>query len=122
MSNRIIDLLEAGELEDGDVKAVEVDGLPKLAVYRLEDTFYVTDDKCTHGEASLSEGWLEDNCIECPIHAGQFDIRTGEAVCFPVTVAIRTYKTWLEEGRIKIDPDRDAAGALVGQPATQESS
>jgi 3-phenylpropionate/trans-cinnamate dioxygenase ferredoxin component len=46
---------------------------------------------CTHGKALLSEGFLEDGCIECPLHQGRFDVRTGKAMCAPVTVDLRTY-------------------------------
>jgi nitrite reductase/ring-hydroxylating ferredoxin subunit len=75
----------------GAVKRVEVDGLPPLAVYNLGGTYYVTDDTCTHGKASLAEGYVEGEQIECPWHGGRFDIATGQPTCLPAAEPVATY-------------------------------
>ncbi|MBF6568566.1 MAG: non-heme iron oxygenase ferredoxin subunit [Candidatus Binataceae bacterium] len=85
-------ICEVSELEPGSIKRVEVEGLPPLAVYKLDTEIFITDDICTHGQASLSEGFLEGDVVECPIHGGCFSIRTGEALSFPATLPVRTYK------------------------------
>jgi nitrite reductase/ring-hydroxylating ferredoxin subunit len=59
-------ICKATEVVPGAVKRVEVEGLPPLAVYNLGGRFYVTDDTCTHGKASLAEGIVEGTSIECP--------------------------------------------------------
>ena len=79
------------DVSPGAVKRVDVDGLPPLAVYNLDGTFYVTDDTCTHGKASLSEGYVEGKEIECPWHGGRFDIATGNPTCLPAMEAVATY-------------------------------
>ena len=48
-----------------------------LAVYNVGGEYFVTDDMCTHGPGSLSEGYLEDDEIECNFHGGRFNVRTG---------------------------------------------
>jgi len=75
----------------GEVKRVEVDGLPALAVYNVDGTIFVTDDLCSHGAIALSEGFLEGAEIECPWHGGRFDIATGQPRCLPVKTPIKTY-------------------------------
>jgi 3-phenylpropionate/trans-cinnamate dioxygenase ferredoxin subunit len=80
----------AQELDDDTVKAVDVAGY-RIALYRCEGEFFATDNMCTHAEALLSEGYLEDGCIECPLHQGRFDIRSGKALCAPVTDDLRTH-------------------------------
>lgn len=80
---------------------VETAGLV-LAVYHVEGEFYVTDDQCTHGPGSLSEGFLEGHMIECDFHAGCFDIRTGEVTAPPCYVPIRIYAVSVENGRVLI--------------------
>ena len=76
-------LLKLSTVEMDEVEAVEVNGL-KLAVFHLEDgSVHVTRNVCTHEFALLSEGWFEGCEIECPLHAGRFDVRTGEALCSP---------------------------------------
>lgn len=80
----------AGELGNDEVKAVNIAGW-RIALYRCDDEFFATDNICTHAEALLSEGYVEDGCVECPLHQGKFDIRTGKAMCAPVTVDVRTH-------------------------------
>lgn len=74
-----------------EVRGFELEDGRAVAVYHLEDGFYATDDVCTHGEALLSDGEIEDGQIFCPYHMGAFDIRTGEATVAPCHIAIRTY-------------------------------
>jgi nitrite reductase/ring-hydroxylating ferredoxin subunit len=94
----------AAEVEAGLPKRVLLDGYPPLAVFNLGGTFHITDDTCTHGEASLSDGMIEDGEIECPFHLGRFDIRTGQAVMGPCTLPLRVYTTIIDGDRIMLDP------------------
>ena len=87
----LLRLCPASEIAAGNVKRVEVEGLPPLAVYNLQGVFYVTDDTCTHGLASLADGYVEGDQIECPWHNGRFCIKTGEPAGFPVIEPIKTY-------------------------------
>jgi nitrite reductase/ring-hydroxylating ferredoxin subunit len=84
------DVAAVDELPEDDVMQVSVDGVP-LALFRVGDEFYATDDCCTHEEASLSDGYLQDDTIECPRHQGVFHIPTGRAMEPPVTVDLRVY-------------------------------
>ncbi len=87
----LIELCAKDEVDEGAVIKVEKDGLV-LAVYRVEGQFYVTDDHCTHGPGSLSEGYLEGHVIECDFHQGCFDIRDGSIVSPPCMVPVKTYR------------------------------
>lgn len=62
-----------------------------LAVSRIGDEFFLTEDTCTHALVSLSDGHIEDGVLHCPLHGGAFDIRTGKALEFPCTKALKTY-------------------------------
>ena len=64
---------------------------------------YATDDICTHEFASLAEGFVDGDCIECPLHAGKFHIPTGKAMTAPVTEDIRTYPVKVEGDEIFIN-------------------
>lgn len=84
-------LCKSSDLAPGSIKKVErPEGA--LAVYNLEGTFYATDDRCTHGLSSLSDGEIVDGEIECSMHFGSFDIATGEPRQAPCSVKLRTYK------------------------------
>ena len=97
--------IEVCKVEDvgvGEVRKVEAGSL-SLAVYNVDGDFCVTDDACTHGPGSLSEGFLEGDVIECNFHQGKFNVRTGEVVGPPCMVPIKTYKTIVEHGRVYVD-------------------
>ena len=79
-----------------------------LAVYNVSGTFYVTDDECTHGAASLSDGVLEDDVIECTMHFGAFNVRTGEVVQAPCSIPLRTYKVVVQDGKLFVDLEKTA--------------
>lgn len=74
------------------------------AVFRCDDRIYVTQDQCTHGPGSLSEGILIDCEIECPFHQGRFDVRTGRPTAAPCTEGLRTWTAHEVDGRLFIDP------------------
>lgn len=101
---RRIALARTEEVAEGEVIRVEAEG-EAFAIYHLPDgDFRVTTDVCTHGVASLSEGWIVDDCqIECPLHGGCFDIRTGAAVSPPCEVDIAVYPVTIEGGVVCID-------------------
>jgi naphthalene 1,2-dioxygenase system ferredoxin subunit len=89
-AGRWVRAADRAELREGDVVAARVEGR-ELALYLVGGEPHATDDLCTHGNARLSEGFVMDDCIECPLHQGQFDIRTGAPLCDPVTEPIRVY-------------------------------
>lgn len=77
----------------------------QIALYHLADgEICATDDLCTHGQAFLSEGWMsDDGQVECPLHGGCFDIRTGEPTEAPCEIAIRTYPVKIEGEEIYLE-------------------
>ena len=96
-------LCHATDVEIGMPKRVEVQGLPPLAVFQLDDGFFVTDDTCSHGGASLSEGYVEGNEVECPWHSGRFCIKDGKATAVPASEPIKVYRTQLVDGQVCIE-------------------
>ena len=89
------------DLGDGEAMAVELMGL-QLALYHGEGAWYCTDNVCSHAYALLSDGWLEEHLIECPLHNGQFDIRTGKGQGAPITADIRAYPTKVDGGDVLV--------------------
>ena len=90
------------EIAEDEAKRVTV-GDQQIAIFNLDDTFYATDDVCTHAYASLSEGYIEDGCVECPLHAGLFDIKTGKAKGVPVVEDIKTFPVRVEGEDIYVE-------------------
>jgi len=96
------DIGDEDMVEEDDVLQVCLDGA-RLAVYRIDGQVYVTDDRCTHQEASLADGYMDGRTIECPRHQGVFDICTGKAMGPPLEHDLRTYEVRVAEGRIHVD-------------------
>ena len=103
MANRI-DLCSTADVAPGNALKVEAGDLI-LAVFNVDGEFYVTDDTCTHGPGSLSEGYIEDEVVECNFHNGQFNIKTGAVVSPPCMIPIKTYRTVVEDGRVLIETE-----------------
>jgi len=103
----MVRLCQAKVVSEGRPVRVEVEGFPPLAVYRVQDRFFVTDDTCTHSNASLSEGEQDGSTIICPIHEGVFDLETGEAIGFPCTRRLATYAVDERQGWICLDERSD---------------
>jgi nitrite reductase/ring-hydroxylating ferredoxin subunit len=97
-----IRVCKAEDLKPGMGLRVENDPEP-IAVFNVDGEFYVTDDLCTHGPGSLSEGYIEDDVVECNFHNGQFNIRTGEVVSPPCMVAVKTYPVLVVDGKVTIE-------------------
>jgi nitrite reductase/ring-hydroxylating ferredoxin subunit len=97
-----IELCSVEDVGVGESRKVDAAGLT-LAVFNVDGQFYVTDDACTHGPGSLSEGFVEGDLVECNFHQGVFNIRTGEVVQPPCMVPVKTYTTVVEGGRVFIE-------------------
>ena len=92
------------DIAEGEmVKAELPDGTP-IALYNIDGKIYATDDKCTHGEVSLSEeGTLIGTTVECSWHFGSFDVTTGKATAMPCERDLRTYPVSIIDGVVHVD-------------------
>ncbi len=95
------DVGAADEFVEDEPRAVLAAGIP-IAVFRVGDELFALHDLCTHETAPLSEGFVENGCVECPLHQGLFDLRTGEARKEPCTEAVKTYPLRIMDGRVEI--------------------
>ena len=73
-----------------------------FCIYMLDDGFYTTDGICTHETVHLEDGIVMDNEVECPMHQGVFDIKTGKAVSPPACDDLKTYPVKIEDNNIYI--------------------
>lgn len=95
------DLIALSELEPGDATPVQF-GHRELAVYDTLDGITVSFARCTHGAANLCDGYFDGKNIECPLHQGLFDARTGEAKAAPARVKLRMIEARVEDGVVQI--------------------
>lgn len=93
------DAAAVADVPEDDVIGMTVAGRD-VALYSAGGDIFATDNLCTHGHARLCDGFLDGHEIECPLHQGKFDVRTGQPTCAPVTEAIRSYPVKIEGGRV----------------------
>jgi nitrite reductase/ring-hydroxylating ferredoxin subunit len=89
-------------LGEGDMLGVTA-GDKQIALYSIDGEIYATDNLCTHAFALLSDGWLDGDVIECPLHAGRFEVRTGKGLGPPIPCDIKTYKARVAGDEVQID-------------------
>ena len=92
----------AGEVGDGEAKQVCV-GAEIIAIYNLGGTFYATSDTCTHEEASLCDGFIDGDTIECPLHQAVFHIPTGKVLREPANTDLRTFPVRVVSSMIEVE-------------------
>ncbi len=91
-----VDDLAPGEMTYVDVRNTAV------CLINLDGTYYAVNDTCTHAEASLSDGTVEGDTLECPLHGGCFEIRTGRPAAMPVVTPIETYRVRVVDGAVQV--------------------
>lgn len=96
------DVGAVGIVDEGEVVAVSAGGNP-LALFLLDGKYHALYDLCTHGAAHLSDGYVEDGCIECPLHQGMFEICSGKPAKAPVTEAVRHFLVRTVGDRIEVE-------------------
>ena len=92
---------EVDEVDDDEPRQVLVGGRI-IALYKLGAEFYATDDTCTHEFASLCDGYIEGDTIECPLHQARFHIPTGKVLDLPAEEDLATYPVRVEGSLIYV--------------------
>ena len=90
MSQRIR-LCGREDVAPGQMLRVDLPGIPPLAAFNRDGQIFCTSNQCTHQLAILTDGFFEDDVVECPLHGGTFNVRTGAATKFPCKTPLRTY-------------------------------
>jgi nitrite reductase/ring-hydroxylating ferredoxin subunit len=101
-----VKVAEISEIPAGEGRAFTV-GDREIAIFNIGGTFYATDDTCTHQQASLAEGELQDELILCPLHFAAFDVTTGEVVSPPADEDLKTYPVKVEGDAIFVMIEED---------------
>ncbi|MGH9302458.1 MAG: non-heme iron oxygenase ferredoxin subunit [Acidimicrobiales bacterium] len=96
-------LCTVDEMSSGTARRFDVAG-HRIALVRIEDDFYAIGDRCSHAEASLSEGevFTEEAEIECIKHGSTFSLRTGEPCSLPATKPVPVYEVVTHDGKVSV--------------------
>ena len=95
---------DADAIGEDEALGVRIGEVP-IAICNAGGAFHAVHDVCTHQFALLSDGYIEDGCIECPLHQGRFELTTGRPLCAPVTEPIKVFPVKLEGGKVLVEMD-----------------
>ena len=95
------------DLPDGRGVKVEV-GEVEIAVFRIGDEVRAIGDRCSHAQASLSEGEIWDGEVECPRHGSPFDLVTGEPLGLPATSPVPVFPVEVRDGYVYLTVAEDS--------------
>jgi naphthalene 1,2-dioxygenase system ferredoxin subunit len=108
MLGKWLTVRESSGIADGEVVGSTVDDL-EIAIYRIDGEFFASNNICTHALAFLSDGYLDGEIIECPLHGGKFEVKSGKGLGAPITCDLKIYDTRVHEGQIQIFIEQDPA-------------
>lgn len=93
------------ELSPDSAKRVVLDGIPIAVVLDSHGTVHAIGDTCTHGDISLSEGFVEDDTLECWAHGSKFELTTGKPLSLPAYEPVPVFAIEVIDGDVWIDPE-----------------
>ena len=102
MTEQFIRVAKINELPPGKMRRVDI-GKQRILLANVDGQVYATDDTCTHEDASLANGFLEEECVQCPLHGSRFNVRTGQAVDEPAEDNLKTYAVRVDGVDIWLD-------------------
>jgi NAD(P)H-dependent nitrite reductase small subunit len=95
-------VIASADVKEGEAIAVEI-GKLQIALCRVDGTVYAFENVCPHAYALLSDGFIEGNEIECPLHAARFVISSGECIAPPADRDLVTYAVRVEGDEVSVE-------------------
>ena len=105
-----VNVAQLGDLPPGEMMVVEVEQ-GRVLLVNVDGNVHAMDDICSHAYASLAEGDLHGDEVECPLHGSAFNVVTGEAMTPPANESVQTYELRVEGQNILLGPPKANAEA-----------
>jgi 3-phenylpropionate/trans-cinnamate dioxygenase ferredoxin subunit len=102
-------VLSLTDLAPDTAKRVVLDGTPIAVVLDSSGTVHAIGDTCTHGDISLSEGFVEDDTLECWAHGSKFELTTGKPLSLPAYEPVPVFAVEIIDGDVFIDTEKKLA-------------
>ncbi len=98
-----IEICPVDDIKPGRAIRVKI-GDHAIAIAKTKSgDIHALDDKCSHGEISLSEGFVDNETIECWAHGAKFSLETGAPLSLPAYEPVAVYETFVEDGKIWLE-------------------
>lgn len=100
--SELVAVATADEIPVGRSKRVAVRNR-LIAIFNVGESYCAIEDTCTHDEASLADGELFGEVVECPLHGARFNVRSGKALSLPAVYPVKTFPVHVEGDTIKVE-------------------
>ena len=98
-----VGVARVGDLAPGRKMLVRVQGAP-VVLANVGGVYYAIGDTCPHAGASLAEGRLHGDSIQCPLHGWEFRLEDGRCTLDFIRVGAKPYRVRIEDGEIQVAP------------------
>ncbi len=103
MPKEFVKVAKAGDITPGKMRLIKL-GRERILLVNLGGHYHAVDDECTHASASLSDGELTGEEVECPLHGSAFNVKTGKATSPPADEPVKTYAVRVQGNDILVGP------------------
>ena len=97
--SKTIELCELAQIEDEGLRAFDVEG-ESILITRIGDKVFAIENRCSHEDYPLEDGWVDEGHVCCSMHGAKFDPASGEALTLPAYENIKTYSVTISDGKI----------------------
>ncbi|WP_019898459.1 Rieske (2Fe-2S) protein [Methylotenera mobilis] len=101
-----VDVAAVEDFPSGTCRTIVSDEV-SIAIFNINGRYYAIENKCTHEDAELSSGKLEQDVIVCPLHGARFSLLTGEALTAPAYENLRTFPVRINNSWIEVDTEAE---------------
>lgn len=99
---QFVKVAKLSDIPPGNLIGVDVGDL-RIAIGNVDGTLFAVQSECPHMGGPLEEGFLEGTSLQCPWHAGDFNITNGEAINPPATGTLSCYKLRLQGDDVEME-------------------
>ena len=102
MSEEWVNVASTADLAEGNMMGVTI-GDKEIAIFNIGGVYSATSNLCTHAYAFLTDGWLDGENVECPLHAGIFEVKTGKGMGPPIGEDLKVYPVRVSGDAIEVN-------------------
>ena len=81
----MIDLISVEAIGERSLVSVDTPH-GQFAIARVDDSYYLFSNSCSHASCPLSDGMLSGTVLMCDCHFSEFDIPTGRVLTEPAEI------------------------------------
>jgi len=87
------------DIPAGQVKIVTDPDGKAIALFNIDGEIFALENSCPHAGGSLGDGELHKCVVTCPLHAWEFNVKTGNCLNMPGEQATKVAIT-VQDGNI----------------------